>query len=79
MIFLNKKFVYNCVSSFLSIRYDDKYVLILTVKDSKGIREACITKSCANYIDSNGVVLDNLVGNEVGRLYNSLNSDKKEK
>lgn len=63
----------------LSQRYDDQYTLTLTLKDSKGIRAASITKSCASYIDNNGVVLENLIANEVGRLYNSLNSGKKDK
>lgn len=61
------------------IRYDDQYTLTLTLKDNKGIRAATITKSCASYIDNNGVVLENLVANEVGRLYNSLNAGKKDK
>lgn len=60
-------------------KFDDKYTLYLTVKDVKGVREASITKSCANYIDSNGIVLENLVANEVTRLYNSLNHEKKDK
>lgn len=60
-------------------KFDDKYTLYLTVKDSKGVREASITKSCANYIDVNGVVFENLIANEVSRLYNSLNNEKKDK
>lgn len=52
---------------------------MLTVKDSKGVREASMTKSCASYIDVNGIVLEHLIANEVNRLYNSLNSEKKEK
>ncbi|XP_037033638.1 signal peptidase complex subunit 2 [Bradysia coprophila] len=60
-------------------KYDDQYTLILTLKDNKGIRAASITKSCASYIDNNGVVLENLIANEVGRLYNSLNAGKKDK
>lgn len=60
-------------------KFDDKYTLYLTVKDSKGVREASITKSCANYIDVNGVVLENHIASEVSRLYNSLNNDKKDK
>ncbi|XP_059622757.1 signal peptidase complex subunit 2 [Phlebotomus argentipes] len=60
-------------------KYDDKYHLSLTVKDSRGVREASIVKSCANYIDTNGVVLNDLVANELGRLYNSLNAEKKDK
>lgn len=60
-------------------KFDDLYTLVLTVKDSKGVREASSTKSCANYIDVNGVVLENLVANDVTRMYNSLNSEKKDK
>ncbi|XP_067639470.1 signal peptidase complex subunit 2 [Eurosta solidaginis] len=59
-------------------KYDDKYTLILSVTDAKGVREASSTKSCANFIDANGVVLDNLVANEVNRLFNSLSSGKKD-
>ena len=66
-------------SVFSTRRYDDKYTLTLNVRDAKGVREASITKSCANYIDTNGVVLENLVANEVTRLYNSLTAEKKEK
>lgn len=60
-------------------KFDDKYTLYLTVKDSKGVREASITKSCANYIDVNGVVFESLIANDVSRLYNSLNNEKKDK
>lgn len=60
-------------------KFDDKYTLFLTVKDAKGVREASISKSCANYIDVNGVVFENLIANEVTRLYNSLNNEKKDK
>lgn len=60
-------------------KYDDKYTLFLTVKDAKGVREASISKSCAHFIDTNGLLLDHLVANEVTRLYNSLNNEKKDK
>lgn len=60
-------------------KYDDKYTLFLTVKDAKGVREASLSKSCAQYIDTNGIVLDHLIGNEVTRLFNSLNNEKKDK
>lgn len=60
-------------------KFDDKYTLYLTVKDVKGVREASISKSCANYIDANGIVFENLIANEVSRLYNSLNNEKKDK
>lgn len=60
-------------------KYDDKYTFTLIVKDSKSSRQASVTKSCANYIDQNGVVIDQLIANEVKRLFNSLTSEKKEK
>lgn len=60
-------------------KYDDKYILSLSVKDSKGIREATITKSIANYIDVNGIVCQDIIQNELNRLYNSINSEKKDK
>ena len=60
-------------------KYDDKYTLTLSVQDNKGLREASTTKSICNYIDVNGVILDDLIGNELGRLYNSLNAEKKDK
>lgn len=78
---VNKKFVksdFNIVYIYFC-RFDDKYILTLTVQDSRGVREASITKSCAHYMDSNGTVFENLVGNELSRLYNSLNSEKKDK
>ena len=60
-------------------KYDDKYTLILQVTDSKRIREATTTKSCALYINNDGVVLENSIANEFTRLYSSLKSDKKSK
>lgn len=60
-------------------KFDDQYTLVLTVKDAKGVREASTTKSCANYVDVNGVVLENLVANDVSRIFNSLNNEKKDK
>lgn len=60
-------------------KFHDNYMFCLTVKDSKGVREGYVTKSCATFIDVNGVVLQNLVTNEVQRMYNILNADKKDK
>ena len=57
-------------------KYDDQYMLTLSVKDKKGEREAKLTKSCAKYIDENGFILNDLVANDVNRLYNNLNADK---
>lgn len=61
-------------------KYDDKYTLTLSVKDSKNIRELSSTKSCANFIDVDGVICTDLVAAELKRLYNSLNNaEKKDK
>lgn len=57
-------------------KYDDKYMLSLSVKDKRGEREATLSKSCANYIDQNGFILNDIVANDVLRLYNNLNADK---
>ncbi|EDV46041.1 signal peptidase complex subunit 2 [Drosophila erecta] len=60
-------------------KYDDKYLLTLSVRDSKNgkRREQSSNKSCAAFIDQNGIVLDNLVANEVNRLFNALATEKK--
>jgi len=60
-------------------KYDDKYILSLSVKDSRGIREATITKSIANFIDTNGLICTDIITNELNRLYNSISSEKKDK
>lgn len=62
-------------------KYDDKYSITLSVKDTKSAaREISSTKSCANFIDVDGVICHDLISAELKRLYNSLNSaDKKDK
>ncbi|XP_017769518.1 PREDICTED: probable signal peptidase complex subunit 2 [Nicrophorus vespilloides] len=65
-------------SSYLK-RYDDKYNLLLTLKEGKHVRETSIKKSVANYIDANGSVVHELVENTVMKLHNSLLTEKKEK
>ena len=61
-------------------KHDDKYNLVLVMRDSSGkTRDASITKSLANFIDTNGTVVQPLVLNEITKLYNSLSSEKKEK
>lgn len=67
--------------SIVCFRYDDKYWLSLTYKDSKTgtVREAESCKSVAHYIDENGTVVYEMVEPEVSKLHNSLLSEKKEK
>lgn len=60
-------------------KYDDKYELTLQLRDGRGVREATVVKSVANFIDVNGTLLDDLVANELNRIVNSLNADKKDK
>lgn len=60
-------------------KYDDKYSLTLSVKDSKNVREVSTTKSCANFIDVDGFVCQDLITTELKRLYNSLSNEKKDK
>lgn len=50
------------------------------MRDASGkSRETSITKSFANFIDTNGTIVQTLVINEITKLYNSLSSEKKEK
>ncbi|XP_055532595.1 signal peptidase complex subunit 2 [Wyeomyia smithii] len=58
-------------------KYDDRYELTIQLRDSRGVREATVAKSVANFIDVNGTVLDDLVANELNRVVNSLNGEKK--
>lgn len=62
-------------------RYDDKYNLILTCKDGKtgAVRQANWTKSVADFIDENGVLVFELLDPEVSKLHNSILSEKKDK
>ncbi|XP_039434644.1 signal peptidase complex subunit 2 [Culex pipiens pallens] len=60
-------------------KYDDKYELTLQLRDGRGVREATVVKSVANFIDVNGTLLDDLVANELNRIVNSLNAEKKDK
>ncbi|KAL0849537.1 hypothetical protein ABMA28_013807 [Loxostege sticticalis] len=61
-------------------KHDDKYNLVLVMRDTAGkTREASFNKSFANFIDTNGTVVQNVVVNEITKLYNSLSTEKKEK
>ncbi|KAF5300744.1 hypothetical protein FQA39_LY10989 [Lamprigera yunnana] len=67
-------------SSYLK-KYDDKYNLVLSIADAKtgSRREASIKKSVGNFVDTNGAVVTEIVESEVGKLHNSLLSERKEK
>jgi len=67
-------------SSYLK-KYDDKYNLILSVRSasSGNINETTVTKSVANFIDVNGVVIPELIETIVTSMHNSLTSQRKEK
>ncbi|KAL4712806.1 hypothetical protein ACJJTC_011876 [Scirpophaga incertulas] len=61
-------------------KHDDKYNLVLVMRDGSGkSREVSVNKSFANFIDTNGAIVQNVVVNEITKLYNSLSSEKKEK
>ncbi|GLV42479.1 Spase 25-subunit [Carabus blaptoides fortunei] len=67
-------------SSFLK-KYDDKYNFHLSFRDGKSgkTREGSFVKSIANFIDTNGVVLYDLIEPEITKLHNSLMSERKDK
>lgn len=50
------------------------------MRDSSGKnRESSINKSFANFLDTNGTVVQSVVVGEITKLYNSLSSEKKDK
>ncbi|KZC07414.1 PREDICTED: probable signal peptidase complex subunit 2 [Dufourea novaeangliae] len=67
-------------SSYLK-KYDDKYNLVLSVRNTAtgSVNEASITKSVANFIDINGVVISELIENAVSSMHDSLSNQRKEK
>jgi signal peptidase complex subunit 2 len=67
-------------SSYLK-KYDDKYNLVLSIRSaSMGIfNETSVTKSVANFIDVNGVVIPELIETVVTNMHDSLTSQRKEK
>ncbi|XP_011693897.1 PREDICTED: probable signal peptidase complex subunit 2 [Wasmannia auropunctata] len=66
-------------SSYLK-KYDDKYNLVLSVRSPVGsFNEASVTKSVANFIDVNGVVIPELLEAVVMSMHDSLTSQRKEK
>nr|CAG4652246.1 EOG090X0FS4 [Triops cancriformis] len=62
-------------------KYDDKYTLVLTFRDGKTgkLREAQFEKSVANFFDSNGILVQDLVAVAVSKLHDSLLISKKSK
>ncbi|XP_017876732.1 probable signal peptidase complex subunit 2 [Ceratina calcarata] len=67
-------------SSYMK-KHDDKYNLVLSVKSTStgNLNETCVTKSVANFIDVNGVVIPELMENVVTSMHDSLTSQRKEK
>ncbi|EFN80016.1 probable signal peptidase complex subunit 2 [Harpegnathos saltator] len=67
-------------SSYLK-KYDDKYNLVLSVRSvsSGNINETTVTKSVANFIDINGVVISELIESVVTNMHDSLTLQRKEK
>ncbi|XP_046483275.1 signal peptidase complex subunit 2 [Neodiprion pinetum] len=67
-------------SSYLK-KYDDKYNLVLSVRDEKAgtSNETSVTNSVAKFIDSNGVIIPELVETMVSNLHDSLTASRKDK
>lgn len=67
-------------SSYLQ-KYDDKYHLILSVKNETTgtINETSVIKSVANFVDVNGVVVPELLEIAVASLHDSLTNLRKDK
>lgn len=57
-------------------KYDDQYTLYVACQDSRGEHEAQMRRSCAHYIDVNGVVNETIVAQDLSKLINKLNSEK---
>ncbi|CAK9817237.1 Signal peptidase complex subunit 2 [Anthophora plagiata] len=67
-------------SSYMK-KHDDKYNLVLSVRNTAtgNVNETSVTKSIANFIDINGVVIYELIENVVSSMHDSLTSQRKEK
>lgn len=67
-------------SSYLK-KHDDKYNLVLSVRSTAtgNVNETSVTKSVANFIDVNGVLIPELVEAVVTNMHDSLTSQRKEK
>ncbi|XP_066598421.1 signal peptidase complex subunit 2 [Prorops nasuta] len=68
-------------ASSYSKKYDDNYNLVISVKNAATgvINETSVTKSIANFIDVNGVVIPELIEGVVVSMHESLTSQRKEK
>ena len=75
----NPDFIWEA-SSYLK-KYDDKYNLVLSVRNTAtgSANETSITKSVANFIDVNGVVIPELIENIVSNMHDSITTQRKEK
>lgn len=67
-------------SSYLK-KYDDKYNLVISVRDEKAgtSNESSVTNSVAKFIDSNGIIIPELVEAMVSNLHDSLTASRKDK
>lgn len=75
----NPDFIWEA-SSYLK-KHDDKYNLVLSVKNTAtgNVNETIVTKSVANFIDVNGVLIPELIEAVVTNMHDSLTSQRKEK
>jgi signal peptidase complex subunit 2 len=67
-------------SSYMK-KYDDKYNLVLSVKDGRTglIKEGSLTKSVACFFDTNGEMLYDVLETEIARVHNHLLAEHKNK
>lgn len=67
-------------SSYLK-KYDDKYMIVLSVKNSATgvVNETSVTKSVADFIDVDGVVIPENVEAVISQMHYSLTSQRKNK
>lgn len=62
-------------------KYDDKYNLVISVRDEKAgtSNETSVINSVAKFIDSNGIVIPELVEAMVSNMHDSLTVNRKDK
>lgn len=61
------------------LKYDDQYTMFVTRKAKGAEREAQMSRSCAHYIDVNGVVNEKAVAADLSKLINTLSRAEEKK
>ena len=65
-------------SSYMK-KYDDKYNLVISAKSGNITNQTSVVRSVANFIDTNGVVILELVEAVVTTMHDSLTIQRKDK